>query len=144
LTSQDASVTAVFTNGSAYQGTVVIGCDGAHSKVRRSLFGVGEAEAIPVDGVLHLSATLQYGDADKARYLRQTSHPVLAMAVHPDIFATIGMQHVQHPDKPEDWEFMLFLAIQEKDLPTTGSGTVKLFKDKAAGLAEVYRQDLAM
>jgi len=75
------SITAYFEDGSNYSGSVLIGADGAKSKVRELIMGEEQAKSSSVDIVLY-NVNVCYGDAEKAKAIRAV-HPVNHVALHP-------------------------------------------------------------
>jgi len=75
------AMTVRFADGSSAEADFVIGADGSGSKVRRCLFGEDEGSAKPTEHAI-CSSVVNYGDADKARFLREP-HPVCYAAVDP-------------------------------------------------------------
>lgn len=81
-------MTASFTNGSFYKGSLVVGCDGPRSKVRELLLGKQRADITPME-IIHSNVAIVYGDAEKARFVR-SAHPVFSMMVHPEMLVFIA------------------------------------------------------
>lgn len=73
-------MTAVFEDGTEATGTMLVGVDGAQSKVRLTIFGdEGQPCSVPYSAVnLHVC----YNDAEKAKFVRQ-AHPIMTMGMHP-------------------------------------------------------------
>jgi 2-polyprenyl-6-methoxyphenol hydroxylase-like FAD-dependent oxidoreductase len=134
-------VRAVFANGEVVEGMVVVGCDGPRSVVRRGLFEGREedAEVRALDGIVHLTATFSYGDAATARRVREDSHPVWSMMIHPDLFTYVCIQDVPDPEKPEDWQFFLFVAWLGEKSGMTADEAFDLAKKKAENVGEPFR-----
>ena len=62
---------ATFSDGTIAPGSILIGADGPRSKVREFLMGGEEKARVSKFPIFHTNMTVCYGDADKARYLRQ-------------------------------------------------------------------------
>jgi 2-polyprenyl-6-methoxyphenol hydroxylase-like FAD-dependent oxidoreductase len=75
------TVTAAFRDGSTETGSIIVGCDGSHSKVREFLVGHEAAKLHFVDLTMINFPQSGY-TADEARLL-QTMHPVFKIAAHP-------------------------------------------------------------
>jgi 2-polyprenyl-6-methoxyphenol hydroxylase-like FAD-dependent oxidoreductase len=101
-----SSVTAHFANGTSATGTMIIGTEGAQSKVRMSVFGEeqGKTHRVPISAVnLHVC----YNDAEKAKFVRQ-HHPIMTMGIHPDgYWLWVSIQDVPDPEDPATWVFQL-------------------------------------
>ncbi|KAF2716966.1 FAD/NAD(P)-binding domain-containing protein [Polychaeton citri CBS 116435] len=141
LSDDGQNVTAVFKNGSKHIGTSLIGSDGPRSAVRGFLFG-DQAAAEALKGMIHMSTTFSYGNAEKAQTLR-AAHPVWSMMIHPEVFVYYSVQDVPSPEKPEDWKFFLFACWlgdngeEIKALPA--KERLRLLKDKTKVIAEPFR-----
>jgi 2-polyprenyl-6-methoxyphenol hydroxylase-like FAD-dependent oxidoreductase len=75
-------VTAHFTDGSTYDGDVLVGADGPNSKVREILLGTEKARRTPLDIVYNMSI-VKYGDPEKALYV-QSGHPQNMFGYNPN------------------------------------------------------------
>lgn len=89
-----------------------------------------------MEGIVTLSTTFCYPEAEQARFVR-SAHPVFSIMIHPKIFVYIGVQDVSDPEEPRSWTFFLFLSwLGEKDESLSNEQKVKDVREKAAGLAE--------
>ena len=75
-------LTACFTDGSTYEGDVLIGADGPRSKVRELLLGAEKARSKPL-GVVQNTTLVKYGDAEKALHVR-SGNPLFYLGYNPD------------------------------------------------------------
>ncbi|KAK4494807.1 hypothetical protein PRZ48_014163 [Zasmidium cellare] len=133
------TATAHFANGTSSTGTTIVGADGPRSQIRSLLFGQTEAAAQPLTGIVHLSSTFSYRDAEKAKFVR-TAHPVWSMAIHPEVFAYVCIQDVPDPDKPEDWVYFVFICwMGEKDSSLSPEDVMKVAKEKGNKLQEPFK-----
>ena len=134
----DNTVTARFTNGESYTGTLLVGCDGPRSTVRSHLFDEpAKAQAKTMEGCVNISMAISY-PAETARYIRSKTHPVWCMAISPWIFPFMSMQDVPDPDKPETWKFFMMTNwLGEGELGLSNEDRLKALKERGAKLAEV-------
>jgi 2-polyprenyl-6-methoxyphenol hydroxylase-like FAD-dependent oxidoreductase len=134
----DNTVTATFTNGQSYTGTLLVGCDGPRSVVRSHLFDEpSKAQAKTMEGCVNISMVISY-PAETARYVRSKTHPVWCMAISPGIFTFMSLQDVPDPDKPETWKFFLMMNwLGEGELGLSNEDRIKALKERGEKLAEV-------
>lgn len=83
--SDDKTVTATFEDGSQESGNLLIGTEGAHSRVREYLLGKESSELISSSIVA--SATLSCFPEQQVNALRNL-HPRYCIALHPDGYFT--------------------------------------------------------
>ena len=132
------TVTATFTNGKGYTGTLLIGADGPRSTVRQFLFAHDPAtgQARNLEDIVGHSMAVSY-DAETAKHVR-SAHPVWCIAISPELFVFQSTQEVPDPDRPENWKFFFFPCwLGERDQSLDNDGRVKALKDRAGKLAEV-------
>lgn len=64
-------VIATFNDGTIVQGSIIVGADGTRSKVREFAMSGAEKAQVSKFPIRHHNMTVCYGDAERARYLRQ-------------------------------------------------------------------------
>lgn len=62
---------ATFSDGTLVSGSMIIGADGPRSRVRETAMDSAEKAAVTRFPIFHTNMTVCYGDAEKARYVRQ-------------------------------------------------------------------------
>lgn len=140
ITSEDRSVTATFEDGTTATGTLIVGCDGANSSVRRFLVGEEAAKNTYMD-VQMLNVSCHF-PAETAEYLRSI-HPIFKTSYHPDGFHWWNsIQDVPDPDKPETWSFQNLLswsgAPRAEDLPDQAS-RIQFWRERGPKAAEPFK-----
>ena len=75
------TIQATFQNARIATGTIILGADGAKSKVRELLLGPEKAAITPME-IVHANVAVKYNDAEIARLVR-SAHPSFCTAVHP-------------------------------------------------------------
>ena len=78
-------VIATFADGTIYQGSMILGADGTRSDVRKFAMDDADSASVSRFPIWHMNMTVCYGDADKARYLRQR-FPTSYLALSPRSF----------------------------------------------------------
>ena len=132
------SVTARFTDGTSETGRLLIGADGAHSSVRRSL--VGEQASAP--NRLPFIATFIQASFPRELALRLRSiHPLFLAGIHPGgYFSFFGMHDATEADLPESWTFFFYISrpssVEEQE--HTGNWTSAQRLQEAKKLAERF------
>ncbi|KAK3681666.1 hypothetical protein B0T22DRAFT_522863 [Podospora appendiculata] len=131
-------VIATFTDGTVVSGTMIVGSDGPRSTVREFAMGSAEKAAVIRFPIFHTNMTVSYGDADKARFVRQ-QYPTSYLALSPRHFH--AFQSISSmpdgPDHPESWIFHMAMAwLGEVDNSLGYKERLALIKERAAGLGE--------
>lgn len=135
-TSDRPTVTAHFADDTTATGALLIGTDGAQSKVRSCIFGVTDAatKRVPYTAInLHVC----YNDAGKALFVRQ--NPIISMGIHPGgHWQWISVQDVPDANDPATWVFQLQSTWESVD-GEEGVGTLENLKKHAEGYGEPFR-----
>ncbi|KAF2219773.1 putative monooxygenase [Elsinoe ampelina] len=99
-----------FRDGTTETGSMIIGCDGSHSKVREYLVGTEAAKLQSVDLTM-INFPLGGYTTTEARLL-QTRHPVFKIASHPDLpgNAILAALDIADPADPTTWIFQNYIG----------------------------------
>jgi len=140
--SNGKTATATFEDGTSQTGNLLIGTEGAHSKVREFL--VGKVDAALVKLPLVATATLAKLPADAA-VLAQDLHPRYMVTFHPHgYFTWIGVHDAWEGTAPGDWSFMIIQSWIEKQqtydpAKLTGSAILQDMKERANVYGDPFR-----
>ncbi|KAF5373085.1 hypothetical protein D9758_001499 [Tetrapyrgos nigripes] len=134
---EEGNVRVTFADGTTEEGKLLIGCDGAHSRVRNFLFGPEKAALRPLP--LFMSAALTTLPRETALAIREI-HPRNMNSVHPNgCSAWIGTCQVQEcsdPD-PAKWVFVMVQTWAEDKTKSSSNGMATENKgDVARGMKE--------
>ncbi|KAL9598114.1 MAG: hypothetical protein Q9179_004039 [Wetmoreana sp. 5 TL-2023] len=136
-----SGVIATFSDGTLVSGTMIIGADGPRSRVRETAMDIAEKAAVTKFPIFHTNMTVCYGDADKARYVRQ-KYPTSYLALSQRSFH--AFQSISSmpdgPDHPESWIFHMAMAwLSENDNKSSYPERLALIKARAEGMGEPAR-----
>lgn len=134
-------VLATFNGSTTVRGSIVLGADGPRSKVREFAMSGAEKAQVSKFPIWHHNMTVCYGDAEKAKYLRQrfpTSYLALSQrSFH--AFQSISSMP-DGPDHPETWVFHLAMAwLGDPDHSLGYKERLALIKERAKELGEPAR-----
>ncbi|PYH95503.1 monooxygenase [Aspergillus ellipticus CBS 707.79] len=105
----ESGVVAHFSDGSRETGTVLVGADGASSRVRRWLLGdeKGTPQVLPF-AFMNIATTYT---AEQARYLASISNPFVDVGAHPkNMYMGFFLLDKRDPARPETWVFYILAS----------------------------------
>ncbi|KAL8704292.1 MAG: hypothetical protein Q9201_002546 [Fulgogasparrea decipioides] len=115
-----------FEDGTAVTGSIVIGAEGANSKVREYLLGPEEAalQQLPLLGI----GAVESLPADISRKIREIND-LYFVSYHPEgVCAFMALHDVPDSNKPETWKWMYSLTWNDKAVkrePPVGPEAIK-------------------
>ena len=134
---------ARFSDGSSAEGSVIVGCDSAHSIVREHLVGKEAAQLEDFD-LYMLNVTCSF--PRETALLQRKDHPIFKNS-----FAKVdgisfswwqSIQDVRNPDRPETWLFQNVLSWighpRPEDLPTRES-RLEFWRERAKSFADPWK-----
>ncbi|KAL8990068.1 MAG: hypothetical protein Q9169_008213, partial [Polycauliona sp. 2 TL-2023] len=133
------TVTVRFEDDTTVTGNLLVGADGANSRVRQFLLGKEKAALQPL--ALFGCGAVETLPASISRKIRDIND-LYFVAYHPEgPCAFMAIQEVPDPNKPETWRWMYSLTWPDKDSPTpTGPEDIrKNWLLHAEKLAEPFR-----
>ncbi|CAO2655553.1 Nn.00g043560.m01.CDS01 [Neocucurbitaria sp. VM-36] len=140
-TIQDGGVRVFFEDGSTDEGDIVIGIDGAMSKVRHCLLGREAAMDILPFALMNFNASYT---AEQALFIKERLHPLVDIAIHP-AGHYIRANVLDMPDEkdPTKWTFQILSTWPLKVVEDHDNEVDRLKRLKAHvkrdGWAEPYK-----
>ncbi|KIX92475.1 uncharacterized protein Z520_11795 [Fonsecaea multimorphosa CBS 102226] len=123
----DDGVTAHFHDGTSESGSVLVGCDGGGSWVRRWMLGNDKGTSVVLPYTF-LNFPFRY-PAERAIKMDKMMHPIVDVAVHPKSMY-IGIFLLDKPDldRPETWVFYILAtwAQDNKSAPDASSADINM------------------
>jgi hypothetical protein len=95
---KDERVEVIFEDGSKATGDILVGCDGAKSRVRSVLCGEEAAKLTNVP-VSMFNFPYKFDDAELAKRIREMN-PLFITSIHPDHGTMFWLSSKQHPPSP--------------------------------------------
>ncbi|KAM0355102.1 hypothetical protein ACHAPU_000961 [Fusarium lateritium] len=148
VTSTSESVTATFEDGSSMTGSLLIACDGSHSRVRRSMFPDWNMYNIPVRMLgmkLELSPEQFKPIRDLDPFFLQGTHSKNDMFVYMSVLDAPGNYEDGSPpyilQVCISWPYRegFFDSLEPTEIPDTDQGKYKLVQSFAETWAEPWR-----
>jgi 2-polyprenyl-6-methoxyphenol hydroxylase-like FAD-dependent oxidoreductase len=102
---EDGGVNVYFEDGTMDHGDIVIGIDGAMSKVRQCLLGQkGEQDILPF-ALMNFNASYT---AEQAQYIKSNLHPLVDIAIHPGgHYIRANILDMPDQEDPTKWTFQI-------------------------------------
>ncbi|KAF2036439.1 FAD/NAD(P)-binding domain-containing protein [Setomelanomma holmii] len=137
----DDGVKVSFEDGSTDEGDMVIGIDGAMSKVRQCLLGQkGDMDILPF-ALMNFNVSYT---ADQARFIKDRLHPLVDIAIHPaGHYIRANLLDMTDKDDPTKWRFQILSTWPLKVVEDHDNEVDRLKRLKehirTAGWAEPYK-----
>ncbi|KAH7069994.1 hypothetical protein BKA63DRAFT_92978 [Paraphoma chrysanthemicola] len=138
----NGSVKVEFSDGTSATGDVLVGCDGAKSRIRTSICGPTQAALTEVPiSMFNFPYKLDAGLAKRIRDMNE----LFITSIHPDhgMMFWLSIQDVPTSD-PSTWTFQVLQSWHDSTVPasfdlTTPPGRMSFFKHRAEEWAEPWR-----
>lgn len=130
-----------FEDGSVDQGDIVIGIDGAMSKVRQCLLGrKADMDILPF-ALMNFNASYT---AEQARFIKDRLHPLVDIAIHPaGHYIRANILDMPDREDPTKWTFQILSTWPLKNVEDHDNevGRLRRLKEhvRKAGWAEPYK-----
>ncbi|KAJ4989714.1 hypothetical protein SVAN01_04744 [Stagonosporopsis vannaccii] len=142
---QDGGVRAFFEDGSNEEGDIVIGIDGAGSKVRQCLIDHGATQETLPFALMNFNASYT---KEQAIFVKEHLHPLVDIAIHPaGHYIRANVLDMVDLDNPTTWTFQILSTWPLKNVEDYDNDTDRLKRLKAHvardGWAEPYKSVIA-
>ncbi|KAF9700211.1 hypothetical protein EKO04_001433 [Ascochyta lentis] len=140
-TVEGGSIKVIFEDGSNESGDVVVGIDGAGSKVRQCLIGRGAAQETLPFALMNFNASYT---KEQALFIKERLHPLVDIAIHPaGHYIRANVLDMPDVDDPTTWTFQILSTWPLKSAEDYDNETDRLKRLKVHvardGWAEPYK-----
>lgn len=140
LTPEDG-IKVFFDDGTTEQGDIVIGLDGAGSKVRQCLIDRGATQETLPFALMNFNASYT---AEQALFIKERLHPLVDIAIHPaGHYIRANVLDMPDANDPTTWTFQILSTWPLKDVEDYDNETDRLKRlkkhVKRDGWAEPYK-----
>lgn len=138
---QKGGVQVFFEDGSSEEGDIVIGIDGAGSKVRQCLIDRGAIQETLPFALMNFNASYT---REQALFIKERLHPLVDIAIHPaGHYIRANVLDMPDVEDPTTWTFQILSTWPLKNVEDYDNGTDRLKRLKAHvardGWAEPYK-----
>jgi 2-polyprenyl-6-methoxyphenol hydroxylase-like FAD-dependent oxidoreductase len=138
---KDGGIKVYFEDGSSDEGDIVIGIDGANSKVRHQLLGSEAIMDILPFALMNFNASYT---AEQALFIKKRLHPLVDIAIHPaGHYIRANILDMPTREDPTTWTFQILSTWPLKYVEDHDNETHRLKRlkqhVKRDGWAEPYR-----
>lgn len=140
----NGGVKVFFEDGSSEDGDVVIGIDGAGSKVRQCLIGRGAIQETLPFALVNFNASYT---KEQALFIKEQLHPLVDIAIHPaGHYIRVNVLDMPDVEDPTTWKFQILSTWPLKNAEDydNDADRLKRLKSHVArdGWAEPYRSTI--
>ena len=137
----DEQVEVVFEDGTSYTGSLVLGADGSHSKVRSFLLGEEAARCQEV-GHTMINTPVSGYTPEQAHLLRSV-HPIVQLCYHSSVgVGLLAALDIPDPEDTSQWAFQSYVSWwgppYAEDLKDQAV-RMKFFKERMSKFCEPFR-----